>query len=357
MVVIIRDARILPSAQVRFKGRYTALMQNASAQIAGVISRAAIDGKVQTNRIDAVAGAAGDIVQRVFVVDGRTSIQADGVPISPYAKALFAEIYLVTVGIVDRHATFMQRYLDDETRRLLNQASRRIAEQGTGRLFEPNPLATYDPAHTWVDPRGYTLSQRIWNNGTITRQKLDGLISDLIRQGVGSQEIARRVERFLLPGRAPIRTNRPYGTDASYDAMRLARTEISRAHNQASWVAAYLNPYVDQIRLNRSPNGDPDCIICLEHAGPVGGEGIVYPMNTGTIPPFHPQCMCRVDAEVTRSPQSVTDELRGMLQDAERELIPMLTPVQRDAFVEMLLGQAVATVIRQLLPMQLLLGL
>lgn len=353
---VIRDARLLPGAQVRFKRAYTGLMGEASAGIAGVLLRESVDGKIPVRRADVVAAAAGDVVQQVFVVDGRRSVDADGVPLSPYARALLTEVYAVAVGVVNRHADFMERHLDEETRLLLNMQSRRISEQGPHRLFEPKPLAFYEPAHTWVDPRGYVLSQRIWQNGVRTRQNLDDLLTDLIRQGVGSQQIARQVERYLLPGRAKIRTNKPYGSDASFDAMRLARTEISRAHNQASWVAAYLNPYVDQIRVMRSPSGDARCPICLEHAGPVGGEGIVYEMNSGTIPPFHPHCMCRVDAEVTRSPDDVTGELRDMLRDAERELIPMVTPVQRDTFIEMLIGAAVAQFLQQLLPIQFELG-
>lgn len=354
---VIRDRLLLPGAQVRFRRGYTGLMREASAQIAGVLLRESVDGRIPVRRAEVVTALAGEIVQRVFVVDGRRSVDADGVPLSPFARALYTELYRVTVGMVNKHADFMERHLDEGTQGLLNMQSRRIAEQGPHRLFEPNPLAFYEPAHTWVDPRGYVLSQRIWQNAARTRQNLDDLMTDLIRQGVGSQQIARRVEQYLLPGRAKIRTNKPYGSDASFDAMRLARTEISRAHNQASWVAAYLNPYVDQIRVMRSPNGDPLCPICLEHAGPVGGEGIVYEMGSRTIPPFHPHCMCRVDAEVTRSPDEVTGELRDMLRDAERELIPMVTPVQRDVFIEMLLGEVVAQFMRQLLPMQLGMGL
>lgn len=353
MVDVIRDARILPGAQVRFRERYTSLMGEAVSQIAGLLSlRGAGEGGVIPRRdLDLVVGRAGEIVQGVFVVDGRRSLDPDGVPLSRYAQALMSEIYLVTAGVVNRHADYMARHLDQQTLGVLAREGRTIREQEEqiGRLFDPNPLAFYEPAHTWVDPNGYTLSQRIWNNSVVTRQKLDAFMAQMIAEGRGSQYIAQRVEQFLLPGRAKIRTSRPYGrygTDASYDAMRLARTEIARAHNQASWVSAYLNPYVDQIRLMRSPNGDPTCPICLEHAGPVGGEGIVYPVTSAPIPPFHPHDMCRVDSEVTIPPGEVTAELRGRLAVARDDLL--LTPVQRRAFIDLLMGEAVARMVRQL---------
>jgi len=362
VVAVIRDARALPAAQVRFKDRHIRLMKDAAATIAGVLLRdTGVDGRVIASRAEEVVRQAGEVVQSVFVIDGRRSLGADGVPLSPYAQALFSEIYLVTRQVVNRHADYMDKQLDPETRALMLRSTRRISEQqGPGRLFEPNPLAVYEPAHTWVDPRGYVLSQRIWRTSLETRRKLDEMMSDLISQGKSSQEIARQVEQFLVPGRAAIRTNpyAPYGTDASYDAMRLARTEIARAHNQAAWVSAYLNPYVDQVRVLRSNNGDPECKICLRHAGPVGGEGIVYLVTDGNIPPFHPHCMCYLVSEVNRSPDEVTAEIRAMLEDAERELVAaMISPVQRDVFIEMLLGAAIAQFLQQLLPMQLELGL
>jgi len=277
MVQTIRDARVLPSAQVRFKRAYTGLMRDVAGQIAGVLIRAGdAEGQIPIRRADDVVRQAGELVQAVFVVDGRRSVTAEGVPLSPYARALMTEIYMVTVGIVDRHTNWMDARLVDAP--------------------------------------------------------------DL---------------RLALLGRAKLRTNRPYGNDASYDAMRLARTEIARAHNQASWVSAYLNPYVDQVRARRSPNGSLTCQVCLGHAGPVGGEGIVYPVTSANIPPWHPHCMCRVDAEVTRSEESVTNELREFLLRGEAERLPMLTPLQRDAFVEMILGDALTGFVRQLVSGQL----
>ncbi|PJF23673.1 MAG: hypothetical protein CUN53_21700, partial [Phototrophicales bacterium] len=58
---------------------------------------------------------------------------------------------------------------------------REIAEKL--RIFSPNALAQYEPAHTWVDPKGYRLSDRIWRTGEITRQRIDALIAEGIREG------------------------------------------------------------------------------------------------------------------------------------------------------------------------------
>lgn len=363
----IKYGRTLASAQVRFKQRYTALMQTAVSSIGGVLLRYERDGIIPVEFADDVARQAGEIVQAVFVVDGRTSIRANGVPVSPYARALMTEIVLVTIEVVNKHADFMRRYLPDDVAWMLQQPARTIAELAhlrVGypttdhfqiyeaddkrltdeelerlRLFAPNPLAEYEPPHTWVDPNGYVLSQRIWNNSQETRRKLDAFLYDQIREGRGAREIARNAEQFLLPGRARIRTRKPYGSDASYDAMRLARTEISHAHNNAAWVSATLNPYVSQIRMMRSASGDPKCPKCPTYAGEVGGAGIAYSVYSAVIAPYHPNCMCYSVPEVTDSPQAVTERLRAGLIDAENQYLkPFLTPVQTQAFIDMLMG-------------------
>lgn len=82
-------------------------------------------------------------------------------------------------------------------------------------------------------------------------------------EGMGALELSRKLERFLLPNRANLRTNRPYGTSAAFDAMRLARTEIARAANQAAFLSSYLNLYVDKIDVARSGNGDKTCAVSV----------------------------------------------------------------------------------------------
>lgn len=378
----IRYQRALPSAQVRFKDRYTELITGAIAPIGLILLRESdSEGNIPVNRADDVVSRAGSIIQSVFVVDGRVSFR-EGVPVSAYARALMAEIAMVTIEVVSAHERYMKAVMPLDVQMMLAvRQSRtigeladmrvgyeaddhhvRIIEQDEGlspddiarlRLFDPNPLSEYERAHTWVDPNGYVLSQRIWNTSIETRRKLDAFMYDMIQRGVGSQSMVRQLEQFLLPGRAKIRTRKPYGTDASYDAMRLARTEIARAHNQAAWVSAFLNPYVDKIRMRRSSSGQSDCPICPTYAGAVGGEGIVYSVYSVQVAPYHPHCMCYSVPEVADSPQAVTANLRSMLVDAERRhLQPFMTPLAASTFVDMLLSEAVAGILPQLLPMQ-----
>lgn len=388
----IRHTQAMPQAQVRFRQRFTTLMTQTAQQISGVVLRAADDdGVVPIEATNQVTVQALRLIDQLFVSsDGRTAIRNDGMPLSPYARILLEEIGRVTVEIVDAHSRWMRGKIPGEVRRWLETSSRRLGEMGMSRhaptlvaeqltldelrrrfpnmseadlravrdlrLFEPNPLAEYEAAHTWVDPRGYRLSDRIWRTDQETRRKLNDLMVDSIASGMSARDIARLAEQFLIPGREAVRTNKPYGTDGSFDAMRLARTEISHAANQAAFISAYTNPYVNAIEVARSANGDATCPICPQHATlGFGGERLraPYSVHAANVPPYHPHCMCRVESVVIDSPDVVTERLRRMMQvSREVNLAPVMTPTQIDDFIQQLLGEVLWNITRQVLPAQ-----
>ena len=241
----------------------------AAQRIGGLLQAAKGSGttldRLRQERREALLIDTGDIVQALFTAPGTRWVFAeDGVSmLTPFARVLNEWYVRVTYAAVRPHHDWMRRHVPTDVQSWLYTYGRRIREQNNPflrqpnegieayqrrlrdlRLFEPNPLARYDTMHIWVDPKGYTLSQRIWRTGSETRLRLETMVSDLIAQGKGARERARAVEQFLIPGRAPLRTRRPYGSDASFDAMRLARTEIAAAANRAAYAAAVANPYV-----------------------------------------------------------------------------------------------------------------
>lgn len=375
-----------------------ATFKPTSERITGVITQAAgADGTLnhltQQQRVDLI-DRVGDLTESIFVRPGtRKAFGQDGVTaVSPYATMLNRWYVNITYQAVKVHHDWMQKHVPDDVRKWLGRRGRKLqfesrrngwrrggllAEadnpflQQPGesledyqkrlevlRLFSPNPNAQYEPMHTWVDPNGYVLSQRIWQTSGSTRARMERLLADLISQGVGALEIARQMEQFLMPGREALRTNRPYGSDASADAMRLARSEIARAANQAAYISAYLNPYVGGIDIARSATGDPQCPICPQYATiDIGGSRVrdPYPITSSPVPIFHPNCMCRVQAVVTDSPETVTARLRAVMQNAEAELLePYMTPVQIRSFLDMLLGQVLTTLLAQTVQLPLI---
>ena len=354
----------------------------------GVIIRmAGLDGRISEREAETIQAQVGDMVQGMFVsFDGRKSY--DGVkPLSRYAKVLNdAYVFAVRESVMVHHR-WMVKHIPQDVREFLTrnprplkiteltQADERRVRIGmnkrlldTGnllsevedvppldpdiigklRIFRPNPMAELDPTrrwvpmHRWQDERGYRLSDRIWEASLRTRMKVDALIADAIRTGNSAENLANRLEQFLLPSRAPLRTNKPYGRDASYDAMRLARTEITRAVNQASFISGYLNPYTSGFDVARSFNGDPQCKICPQHATiDMAGNRVKppYSYETGMIPPYHPHDKCNIRHVMRDSQETVTNELRTMMDDARKEYLdPIMTPLMVTEFIRLLLG-------------------
>jgi len=253
----------------------TQLFGDLATALAGDIARQAdAAGSVPRSATPAIQRQIGERVQTLFLGRNRAGelapfeVAANGrvIALAPYGAALWAGITAAARLPVEESAGILAKYAPDDVLAVLRQAKgnpftaakRRVVETvaelvlttrnglvmstPTGldltnlqevELFQPNVLAAYDPPHLWVDPNGYRLSDRVWNTSQATRQAIDAYVDDSIKKGIGALEMSKGLTQFLTPGQSLVKTNAPYGTTASYGAMRLARTEITRAHMEA----------------------------------------------------------------------------------------------------------------------------
>jgi len=326
---------------------FTGLAHYAGAQ---VMRYADAEGQVPRASTYELQQAVGQRVTALFVGRSRDGGRAPFeilpddtlYPLSPYMRVLWELAVEATRISVEAHAAIMQRRLRGarDIRLALERArldpfavARRVTEQT---VFHPNPLAAYDPLHLWVDPNGYRLSDRIWNAAGATRRRIDLYLEESIAKGRGALDMSRELEQFLLPNRQLRRTSTPYGTDASYDAMRLARTEITRAAARADEMSALMNPFVQGVRNVLSPQ-HPCCDICDEAAaaGPWPKDDIPARYQI----PLHPHCMCYLAYEmIPRDEQrAVLEELRGEIREARDGLTAMVGPLLVQQFTQLLL--------------------
>jgi hypothetical protein len=181
----------------------------------------------------------------------------------------------------------------------------------------------YDPFHLFVNPNGYRLSDNGWNTAIRSRAAIDNLLTYEIPRRTAAVDIATKLEPYLWPEAAQVRTLTPYGTDGSYWARRLARTEITAAAGRSTVNASLGNPYVDLLRWTLS-GSHPEPDICDEnaHGGPTSDGR--YPKTDFPQYPAHPHELCTIVPEVTAMPAQVTAELRQVMasipSDGERYL-------------------------------------
>lgn len=329
-----------------------------------LIGAADADGVIpRTQEID-VRARIGAIVRQIGGQDGQAYSAIDGLtPLGPFAAQLNFRLVQATAAAIVPHTNFMNKVLPPDVRAALGGSRFPVQEQGGDeqpdllerlrqlRVFDPNALAEYEAPHTWVDPAGYRLSDRIWRTVETARIRIDAAVEEGIRTGDSAINIANAVEAMLRPDRQPIRTNKPYGTNVSFDAMRLARTEIQRAHAQAALVAARMNPYVEAMLYLLSAQ-HPKVDICDTFAAGGPNNDGKYPL-TGRVPmpvgDTHPQCICYLVSVVVQSVAAVTESLRLTLEESRQiNLEPYLTPVQIEAFVSRLLGDKLGALLDQL---------
>lgn len=152
---------------------------------------------------------------------------------------------------------------------------------------------------------GYTFSERVWNLAEVTQEELERIISTGIARGRSALDMARELKAFVLGGRSLSDVERMAigvkGRNISYEALRLARTEINNAYWDAHELAAEQSPVVKGLKWNlsathhqRVPKGD----ICDEYAkqNKYGlGRGV---FKVGTVPRKHPNCLCYLTDEL-----------------------------------------------------------
>lgn len=338
----IAGARVLYQVQRKMLDDYAEIATSIVNEATPILVRAQRGDSVPNAALDNVLGQIGVIVERKFS-QGRRAY--DGVrPLSPFAAALNNRLTEVMLKAVKAHADYMFKHLPRDLRLYLLSATRQ-AEQ----IRLTNPMANYEPAHTWVDPNGYTLSNRVWMAGQNIRLRIDQMLTDGIRQGRSAVALAKDLEQFLLPGLSLKRTKKPYGRNVSYHAMVLARTEISRAHSAATFAASRANPFVDGMDWALSAR-HPKVDICdrLATIG-MGGQRLkpAYPLDDApmVVVNSHPQCICTNRPTVSETEGNVVNYLRDRLVSGKP---PVVTPLRLDRFMRPLLGDLHSLVAREI---------
>ena len=263
----------------------------------------------------------------------------DGRPQSPYARLIYDGIEGATRIAVQQQIALVRRVVrDDVVWRWLTGDRGFVLEYGA-----------YDPYHTWVDPNGYTLSDRVWRAAGDARVKIDRLLDYHISQGTSAVKMAELLEGFLTESAASTRTRTPYGRSGSYAARRLARTEITAAAGRATVNASIANPFVTGIQWRLSQS-HKCCDVCDDYAkGGENSDGVYPPERVPTYPP-HPHCMCSLLPVTGTNAADLVADLRANINAARTGLLARLQGLLNESWlVQAIMNGVIGQVIERIL--------
>jgi hypothetical protein len=196
----------------------------------------------------------------------------------------------------------------------------------------------FDDTRSWVDPNGYRLSDRLWKQRADLRRDLDNMVRAAISRGDDGIKVAKDIENFLNPRYAPTRsakgriirdgrkgvlTAKPRDGMGSYPARRLMRTEITRAHGEATKAVARKLGTALRWRLSGS-HPKPDRCDSNAQGGSRGlpkstPGGVYYPQDFPAYP-NHPQDLCHIQHYMLQGDNEIVARLRvdyGLADEAE----------------------------------------
>ncbi len=140
------------------------------------------------------------------------------------------------------------------------------------------------------------LSDRVWRTSENARSSIQHIVEDAVVRGQDARTTAKQVQQYLQPGvfkPHKLETRRRLGvsTDVSYQAMRLARTEMNDAFHEGMIAANQHNPgYLGVFWRLSGSHFISD--VCTDMAADMSHDVLgFYPKGKEPVRP-HPNCMC-----------------------------------------------------------------
>lgn len=176
---------------------------------------------------------------------------------------------------------------------------------------------------------GEALSKRIWNITNKNGNDIDKIIKISIAQQESINEIAKKLEKYLIKGAGTPQKTKIKGINSniSYQSVRLARTSTAHAHNEAKVSSSMENPFSTGVKWNLSS----------EHSSRIGKFGMTkdicdeyasqdnYDLGTGVfpaekVPISHPNCLCYLTEEVEDIDKASDDIINWINGEENKEL-------------------------------------
>lgn len=210
---------------------------------------------------------------------------------------LFKDLVAELEDAVKEGAAAGITFSQDVTTKLLGSVG--MATEPSIRAFEFCRQRAVAAAYARTHKDGLHLSDRIWNTAESSRDAMRAIVTAGI--GEDAVKVARALEAYVKQGATVTAAHFPgmmkrmgsrVPESIDYNALRLARTELTAAYSEATIGAAKASPAIKKVRWVLS-NTHPRTDICDAYASGGDGHG-VYAAKDCPLSPAHPNCLCTI---------------------------------------------------------------
>ncbi|ACV64897.1 hypothetical protein Dtox_4230 [Desulfofarcimen acetoxidans DSM 771] len=201
------------------------------------------------------------------------------------------------------------------TFKLLEDAGIKIDDNIRASFFHVNKRAVEAMWHHNV--KGLKLSDRIWQKGEKAREDIQAILEEAVATGQSAVDTAKLLKKYVRKGARTLAIDYPQmmarmegriPNDMCYEALRLARTETSKAYWNGTIESARASPSYQGMKwiLSRSHSLNDICNAYADHDEGLG-RGVYAPGNEPSYP--HPNCICTIVA-VHEQPEEFVARLK-----------------------------------------------
>lgn len=237
------------------------------------------------------------------------------------AQYLFKDLVAELEDAVKTGAAAGITFSQDVTTNLLSRVG--MAAEPSIRAFEFCRQRAVAAAYARTHKDGLHLSDRIWNTVESSRDAMRAIVTAGI--GEDAVKVARALETYVKQGATVTAAHFPgmmkrmgsrVPENIDYNALRLARTELTAAYGEATIGAAKASPAIKNVRWVLSST-HPRTDICDAYANGGDGHG-VYEARDCPLSPAHPNCLCTIQP-APEDPVKFVQRLKQWMSNPESQ--------------------------------------
>ena len=237
------------------------------------------------------------------------------------SQYLFKDLVKQLEDVVSTGAAEGITFSQDVTTNLLERAG--MDAEPAVRAFEFCRQRAVAAAYARTYKDGLHLSDRIWSTAEGSRSAMQAIVTAGI--GEDAVTVAKALETYVKEGAASTAAHYPnmmkrmgsrVPANIDYNALRLARTELTAAYSEATIGAAQASPAIKKVRWVLSST-HPRTDICDAYANGGDGHG-VYEARDCPLSPAHPNCLCTIQP-APEDPVKFVQRLKQWMNNPESQ--------------------------------------